>query len=33
VAIGSLSAVMLGAYRLTDQRHRLRLDRLRPARG
>ena len=31
-AIGSLAAVMLGAHRLTDQRHRLRLDRLRPAR-
>ena len=31
-ALGSLAAVMLGAARLTDQRHRLRLDRLRPAR-
>lgn len=31
-ALGSLAAVMLGASRLTDQRHRLRLDRLRPAR-
>lgn len=27
-AVGSLSAVMLGAWRLTDGRHRLRLDRL-----
>lgn len=27
-AIGALSAVMLGAWRLTDVRHRLRLDRL-----
>ena len=31
-AIGSLAAVMLGAYRLTDYRHRLRLDRLRTVR-
>lgn len=31
-AIGALSAVLLGAWRLTDSRHRLRLDRLRPAR-
>lgn len=29
-AIGALSAVMMGAWRLTDSRHRLRLDRLRP---
>lgn len=27
-AIGALSAVLLGAWRLTDSRHRLRLDRL-----
>jgi len=30
-AIGTVTAVMLGAYRLTDGRHRLRIDRLRPA--
>ena len=31
--IGSLAAVMGGAWRLTDSRHRLRLDRLRQPRG
>jgi putative ABC transport system permease protein len=30
-AIGSFAAVGVGGYRLSDQRHRLRLDRLRPA--
>ncbi len=29
--LGSLTAVLGGAYRLTDQRHRLRLDRLSPS--
>jgi len=29
--LGSLAAVMGGAYRLTDGRHRLRLDRLSPS--
>jgi putative ABC transport system permease protein len=28
--LGTLGAVIVGAYRLTDHRHRLRLDRLRP---
>lgn len=32
-AIGALAAVILGAWRLTDDRHRLRLDRLRPAKA
>jgi putative ABC transport system permease protein len=31
--IGAVTAVMAGAYRLTDERHRLRLDRLRPSKG
>jgi len=31
-AIGALAAVLLGAWRLTDSRHRLRLDALGPAR-
>lgn len=31
--IGAVAAVMGGLYRLTDARHRLRLDRLRPAKG
>ncbi len=31
--IGALAAVMGGVYRITDQRHRLRLDRIAPARG
>lgn len=31
-AIGALAAVMLGAWRLTDSRHRLRLDHLSPPR-
>ena len=30
---GTVAAVMLGAWRLTDARHRLRLDRLRPDSG
>ncbi|WP_028534647.1 ABC transporter permease [Paludibacterium yongneupense] len=30
--LGALAAVMAGVYRLTDARHRLRLDRLAPAR-
>jgi len=30
-ALGAVTAVMGGVYRLTDQRHRLRLDRLSPA--
>jgi putative ABC transport system permease protein len=29
--LGTLAAVIAAAYRLTDSRHRLRLDRLRPA--
>ena len=31
--LGTLAAVLAAAYRLTDSRHRLRLDRLRPPRG
>ena len=31
--LGSLAAVLAGVYRLTDSRHRLRLDRLTAARG
>ena len=29
--LGVIAAIQLGAYRLTDERHRLRLDRLAPA--
>lgn len=31
--LGTLAAVLTGAYRLTDERHRLRLDRLSPERA
>ena len=30
--LGAVAAVVAGSYRLTDSRHRLRLDRLAPAR-